>query len=579
MMKWLIAALLVALSHPAAAFHRGVQSGVAPVLTASTVYGSMPGVSSSAMHQYGVTTTATIPSNQSLSSCNITGGDPSGFFSCVVSGGNATIQMTTSGAANYSGASDFQSQTLTVTGTNAGSQTSAGVSVTVNLYADGYAQARAASALLPTILSGYTAVNTAPWISPGVGYGVGVPTGTSLSDPSTLGSAAPYGCVVASHTCTISGSSNVTIGNCSGGTGIDFSLDNGWTLTGGVTGGATLTIQCSKFGIGTNNNNPITITTGNAVIINNTLDGAGNAGSAANHENLIESFTAGNITIEYNQFTNAYSDFIDFTYTLQGSSQAILVAWNLFSGYGATGTHADAVQTWGVNASSFKMAFNTAYEPAPSGGFPATSANSMIRIGDMQLHNSGTSDCGGSTDCVISNPVIAYNVAVLLGDGWGNIFQIDNRTSTGSIANNMPNLKIHDNYFDPTDSTGQAVYFTGMWTNLANGPNPQVWNAINLLTGVSVISSNNNAYPPGTPPSAGPAATSLTNSADAITLNGTAPSGETITIYDGNTSLGTSTSSGGAFSFTSGTLSSGVHTITASDIYANSTGPQLITLP
>jgi hypothetical protein len=555
-------------------------SGNVPVLTAATIVGSMPGVTNSVMHQAGVTTAATVPANQSLNSCSITAGDPSGNFSCVVSGGNATIQMTSTGATNYPGSVLTASQTLTVTGTN-GNGTSSGVSVVVNLYADGYAKALAGTALLPSLLSGYTAANTPQWISPGVGYGVGLPTGVTLSDPSTI-SITGVSCNSGSHICTVSGSQNVTIGNCSSLTGFDFSADNGWTLTGNLPSGFTLTVQCNKFGVGTNNNNPIVWVNGgegNLVIVNNSIDGGGLNGSGANQESLIVTVDVGNLTVEYNQLTNAYVDFMDITFSQATNTSPIYkIMWNNFAGYGGVSTaHADAIQTWGLNAASMQVAFNTGYEPAPSAGFPAVSANSFTRLGDVQLHGE-SGDCGQTSSCVLNNPTIAYNTIIPLGDGFFNIFQIDTRAADGGVANNLPNLKIHDNYIDPTDNTTQGVY-SATFLTLANGPNPQVWNAFNLLNGAVIISSNNNNFPPGTPPTAGPAATNLTNSVDVITLSGTAPSGETISVYDGNTLLGTATSSSGTFTYTSGTLSSGSHTITASDIYANSTGPQLITLP
>src|SRR5262249_9674727 len=59
-----------------------------------------------------------------------------------------------------------------------------------------------------------------------------------------------------------------------------------------------------------------------------------------------------------------------------------------------------------------------------------------------------------------------------------------------------------------------------------------------------------------------------------VTLTGTAPVNSTVSVYDGATLLGTTTASGtGAWSYTTGSLSSGTHSFTATDTVSGVTSP------
>ena len=91
-------------------------------------------------------------------------------------------------------------------------------------------------------------------------------------------------------------------------------------------------------------------------------------------------------------------------------------------------------------------------------------------------------------------------------------------------------------------------------------------------------SSASSPPPPSAPPA--PAITSFspsTNGVDttsSVTLNGTAEASSTVTVYDGNTYLGTATvSTGGNWTLTENNAVNGVHLFTATDTDANGTGP------
>ena len=111
--------------------------------------------------------------------------------------------------------------------------------------ADGSANAPSGTPQLANLLSGY-AVRPS-WNVAGVDYAVGVPSGTVLKDPSTI-SMAGVSVDVADHVINVSGN-NVTL------SGYDFSLDGGWAVS--VNSGNNITIQDSKFVVGSTDQTPI----------------------------------------------------------------------------------------------------------------------------------------------------------------------------------------------------------------------------------------------------------------------------------------------------------------------------------
>lgn len=572
--------LLAALIPPARAayINFGVAAGgvnMSPVVSAALVNPSTPAVNTAAVGTPTVLCGGIACSGgNALTNCTITAGNVSGDF--AISSSTCAITFTSQGATDWPGTLSLQTTALTVQATN--SSGSGSGAVTVNGYADGGAAPPTGSIQYPTILNGYS--HKPAWQVAGVNYYVGVPTGTTLSDPSTI-SNGNVSCSGTTHICTINGSTATTIGNCGGSTGIDFSLDNGWEvdITSGNTG--LVTIECSKFGIGSNISSQAASVyykfgaAGGLTLLEDSFDGAGNSGGTGTNNllDLVRWGGTGAFIVEYCSFTNAYSDFINTvdTPTAGSGSMSATIKWNAFYAYGSGSAHADAVQTWGLNASSFNVNFNADFEPTPTAGFPSASANSFVRIGDGQEFD-GEVACGQTNSCVITNPTISYNTIALLGLGWANIFQTGAYTTAGEFQN----LQIHDNYIDPTDFINAV--FNPIFGGFAGWVNPRVYNNVNMISNGLLFYLQFNTYG-STPPTAPPLTTSLTNATDVITLNGTAPSGETITIYDSNTSLGTATSSGGTFTFTSGTLSSGAHTISASDVYGNNTGLTSITLP
>ena len=76
-------------------------------------------------------------------------------------------------------------------------------------------------------------------------------------------------------------------------------------------------------------------------------------------------------------------------------------------------------------------------------------------------------------------------------------------------------------------------------------------------------------------PDSGTVGDSITN-VNVLTLTGTAAASSTVNVYDGATLLGTATvNSSGAWSFTTGTLSNGSHSFTATDTVSGTTSSAL----
>ena len=408
---------------------------------------------------------------------------------------------------------------------------------------------------LPNLLSGY-AVRPA-WQVAGVDYYVGIPSGTVLLNPATI--SMPGVTVNAStHTIEVTGN-NVTL------SGYDFSLNGGWEVY-QAAGANNLTIKNSNFLIGSNNNNEVVqaVGAGALTLLYNNINGSGAAGSGANQDTLVMAAGSG-LNAEYNYFSNAFSDFIDVGF----GTGNYTVKYNLFNAYGfGSSVHADVVQTWGNDIASLNVEYNTVYQPAPTGGYP-TQANSFVRIGDEDVVSGGSYN--GALNNVVSNPVIAYNTAVYKGT-VANFAQL---SADKYSAPEITNPSVYSNYIDP-QGIAYAVYTSiyGLGTYVVN---PNIASNTDMANGTTLLAGQYNDFNVGVP-SGPPAAPVITGdpltgaSQNEVALTGTAPANTTIDVYDGTTFLRTvAANSSGAWSYTTGTLTSGTHTFTATatDAYGN----------
>jgi len=307
-----------------------------------------------------------------------------------------------------------------------------------SLYDDGYANAPAGTPLLPTLLSGYAAIP--PWEVAGVNYAVGVPAGTTLLDPATI-SMAGVSVNAANHTVTVTGN-NVTLND------YDFGLAGGWGIYIEPRAANTV-IENSHFLVGANNNVPINAAAGagNLGVQNNTFDGGGGQNNVV--WALINYNGSGKFIAQYNVFLNAPADAIDFN---QGTMTTI-VKCNVFDNLGTTsGSHPDPVQYVGVQATNSIEAFNTIYQPNPSG------------MQGVQLEAQN-----GST---LTNTTIENNTIVAKGPSLKMSYSIAVGQNPGNRINGV---LVENNYIDYSGAygafyppSGSNLTFTGN-VNMVSG--------------------------------------------------------------------------------------------------------------
>lgn len=416
---------------------------------------------------------------------------------------------------------------------------------------DGSASAPAGTPQLPSLLSGYAARPS--WNVAGLDYAVGIPAGTVLKDPTTINMA---GVTVdaRAHEVHIAGN-NVTL------SGYDFSGGGGWTVY--VDSGTNVTIENSNFLVGSNHQDPIFVSApaSNVSILNNVIDGAGLLNYQIG-QGLIEGDGLGNVTIEYNVIKNAYSEDIVWGNNTVGATQNIAIQYNLVQNAGLggnQGAHGDWIQlvnSPGANANSVTIDYNTWMQTVPF-------AQGHTQGLSLYSANSGSNSGGVQTEAVENNTfIVAPGGLAGAYVNYAIIMDTSRLMGTGTIANN---------YFDPTGigtpGYGGSWDYVGNYDDANGGPyNGTVTssNNVNMLTGTSIDPSQPLTTPTPPPPPTAPVISADTVNGDAVTLKGTAAANSTVTVLDGTTRLGTSTTNGsGAWTFTTGALTVGTHSFTA----------------
>jgi hypothetical protein len=273
---------------------------------------------------------------------------------------------------------------------------------------DGASGAPAGAPLLPTLLQEYKA--RPPWKVAGVDYAVGVPQGMELKDPATI-SIPGVAVNAASHTVVIDGS-HVTLA------GYDFGLAGGWGSY--IEPGVTDTrIANSRFLVGANNNIPINAApgAGDLTVLDSTFAGGSGRDSVWA---LINYNGSGTFTAKYNVFLDAPEDAIDFN----SGRMTTTVLYNLFGNLGTIpGSHPDPVQYVSVQSNNSIMAFNTIYQPNPSGmqGIQLQAQNGSTLNNTTIANNTIVAKAGASVKmsysiAVIQNPGNVINGATVEGN-------------------------------------------------------------------------------------------------------------------------------------------------------------------
>jgi hypothetical protein len=324
---------------------------------------------------------------------------------------------------------------------------------------DGSANAPAGAPELPNILNGYAV--RPPWEVAGVDYAVGIPSGTTLSSPTTI-NIPGVSVNSTNHHVTVTGN-NVTL------SGIDFSLNGGWQLIlNGVTG---TTIQNCNFAIGANAQPMINgdiAGTNNTTITNSVFNGNGRTDNFNNGDVNIQ----GNVTATYNLVENAPADLWDQGGT--GSTvQDLTLKYNVFSNSGQlANTHPDWLQLGG-GTYTVDVEYNTYYQTAATSGpgtqgiFADTGNNGASVVGANIISN--------NTIVTVSGARVNYAIGALATSGAGNTFSIN------------------DNYIDPR-GVGTGVY------KYTSSENTQTIN-FNMVTGALLHSARSGIQFQGSSPS------------------------------------------------------------------------------
>ena len=430
------------------------------------------------------------------------------------SGGTLTVGDGQNHTASLTLAGDYTSSSFTLSSDGHGGT----IVIDPPIAGDGSANAPAGAPELPNILNGY-AVRPS-WEVAGVDYAVGIPSGTSLSSPTTINN--PNVSVnLANHHVTVTGN-NVTL------SGIDFSLNGGWQLIlNGVTG---TTIQNCNFAIGANAQ----------PMINGDIGGTNNTtitNSVFNAKGLYDNFNGGdiniqgNVTATYNLIENSAADLWD-----QGGSgstvQNLTLKYNVFanSGQGAF-PHSDQLQLGG-GTYTVDVEYNTYYQSilGPANGtqgiFPdIADANGTVVVGSNTISN--------NTIIALAGTKVNFAVAAQAASGAGNTISINN------------------NYFDPS---GDGSVFKYTSTN-----NTQT-NNINMVTGallgqtgggsgpsVTSVATSGTGIAGGTADlTTGKLVTLTLNLSGVVTVAGGTP---TLTLNDGGTATYTGGSGSSALTF------------------------------
>ena len=213
--------------------------------------------------------------------------------------------------------------------------------------------------------------------------------------------------------------------------------------------------------------------------------------------------------------------------------------WSYTTGTLSDGSHSltakatDAAGNQGVASSALSLTIDTVAPGAPViSGFTTDSGT----VGDG-LTNDNTPTLSGTA--AAASTVTVYDGATALG------------TTTA-------------------DGSGAWSYTTGILSDGAHSLTAKATDAAgNQGAASSALSLTIDTTAPVTPviggftPDSGTVGDGLTND-NTPTLSGTAEASSTVTVYDGSTALGTATADGsGAWSYTTGTLSDGAHSLTA----------------
>ena len=411
----------------------------APVVTDKTFNPSTPAWSGG--------TVGTVSATNSPTGWSITAGNSAGDLAIS---NNGVITFTSQGATDFNGSVAQKSVTLMVQATNT-SGLGTGI-VNINAYADGSVNAPSgSSAQYPTGLSGYRV--RPPWKVAGFDYYVGIPSGTTLSSPTTI----------SNPNVTVSGGEVRCGGNGASVTlnAIDFTGYYIYVPSGGCS---SITVTNSNFACSGDRSPSYTffLDQNNAteVFKYNKINSGDNCGTFPN--NVSDPIVCGgNCTFEYNWFYHATERVVD-------AGIVTLYEWNLIDSPNTqNGAHENYQQfAGGATYTSDVVQFNASY-------------NWLSQYGQESYQFYGNVD-----HTIIEGPVMAYNTIIALKTSRGNAtmtYMVHGSchvpgsgcttiSGTGVVANN---------YFDPTGAA-YGIFYPRTFTAALGWSSS---NNINMVTG------------------------------------------------------------------------------------------------
>jgi hypothetical protein len=345
-----------------------------------------------------------------------------------------------------------------------------------------------------------------PWNVAGVDYGVGLPSGQVLAAPVTAGVSNITGCVYSTSAGINTLTCTPTAGNITAGpTVVDgISISNAFLIAGYDFSGLVGAGQCVRLQIATTSY-PVAIynnnfgngtgcagasnaylaqmqngSTGALWILSNTFDGAAPVQTAAT--NLLQAYTTGNTTIEFNGFKHTPGRPVSY---IGGNASTFVEKYNYFEGWvyldGSIQGHGETTVITipaAATATLIDVEFNTALQPNlafSQVGNPGTVGSNTTYYVDL------SNTTAGATQFTVSNNVAITNTNITSG-GF---------TTAAAVSNlhigQYTNVTFSNNYADGTGSVpgGATFYFTATSPGVCTNPATFSGN-INMLTGATI---------------------------------------------------------------------------------------------
>ncbi|MBP7645224.1 MAG: DUF4347 domain-containing protein [Comamonas sp.] len=355
------------------------------------------------------------------------------------------------------------------------------------------------------------------------------------------------------------------------GDGVWASTDDGvnWTNVTSKVSGTTLTWNGATLSAA-----------GTQVVKFKVTDQAGNDGNASSKAYVLDSI-APSTTVSTLAFSNDSNIAGDFYTNIASQTVTGTLSANVASGEsvyvsldnGASWTAASAA----VGQNTFSL----------SGVTLAASNTLKVKVTDL-AGNDGTTRAQAYVYDTTVPPHSATSWALNSDNGASNSDFITNVASQTVTVTLSTTLAAYETVYGSTDGgtnwsditskvSGTVLTWTGVTLSGSNSLQvkvlDQAGNSGTVQSKAYVLDTGTPAAPP-TPTLVSETGVSSNDGVtydNTPTLNGTAEAGSTVTIYDGATKLGTTIASGGTWSYTTGVLTQGSHsiTVTATDVAGN----------